>query len=445
MVERPSTEIAAGMSKSHRHSIDEAPFQSFHRRLTLYSCGGPFCDGYILGIIAIALAPLAVDIGLTEPWKGLIAAASLVGMILGGSVFGFLTDLVGRQVMYTIDLMVFVIASAAQYWVHDPWTLFVLRFVLGLAVGADYPIACALMVEFAPRRSRGAALSAMIGAWWLGYTVSFVAGYVLAHFGVSWRWMLASSAVPAGIVALLRLGTPESPRWLVAKGRSSEAQALVKKHLGDDYALEETPASKTRYGSIFERPYGRRTLFVCLFWSCQVIPVFGIYTFAPDLLRALGMQDPNLGTAIVSLFFLAGVIPTLFLVDRVGRRPLLIIPFAVTAITLVVLSFAPKHSSILITACFVVFAAFNAGSSVVAWVYPSELFPTDIRATALGFTTAISRVGAAVCTFLVPYALQRLGVGGLMQLFAGICAIGWAVSMRMAPETRGLSLAEASG
>lgn len=344
----------------HRQSIDEAPFRPFHRRLTLYSCGGPFCDGYILGIIAIALAPLAVDIGLTESWRALVAAAPLVGMIFGGAIFGFLTDIIGRQVMYTIDLMVFVIASGAQYWVHDPWTLFTLRFVLGLAVGADYPIACALMVEFAPRRSRGASLSAMIGAWWLGYTVSFLAGFGFAHFGVSWRWILASSAIPAAIVAFLRFGTPESPRWLASKGRFREAHELLRTHFGDSYALEEAHSSRTLYWSIFKHPYGRRTLFVCLFWSCQVIPLFGIYTFAPDLLRALGSPDPILGTAIMSLFFLAGVIPAALLVDRVGRRPLLTIPFAITAFTLIVLSFVPKQSNVLITVCFIVFAVFNA-------------------------------------------------------------------------------------
>ena len=428
----------------NRQSIDDAPFRSFHRRLTLYSCGGPFCDGYILGIVAIALPPLLADLHLTGPWQSLIAAASLMGMLLGGFLFGYLTDVVGRQMMYTIDLLVFVIASAAQFWVNDPWTLFALRFVLGLAVGADYPIACALMVEFAPRRSRGASISAMIGAWWLGYTVSFLAGYGLSHYGISWRWMLASSAIPAAIVALLRFGTPESPRWLAAKGRLPEAQELVKKHFGDSYTLDESISSKTRYGSIFQHPYGRRTLFVCLFWSCQTIPLFGIYTFAPDLLRALGSPDPILGAAIMSLFFIAGVIPAALLVDRVGRRPLLIIPFAVMAVTLAVLSFAPPRSTVLITLCFIVFAAFNAGSSVLAWIYPSELFPTDIRATALGFTTGVSRVGAAVGTFFVPYAIHRWGVSGLMQSFAAICAVGWIISLRMAPETRGLSLVKAS-
>ena len=427
-------------------SIDDAPFGAFHRRLAIYSCGGPFCDGYILGIISIALAPLSRELGLGPSWVGLIAAASLIGMFLGGSLFGYLTDRIGRQVMYTLDLRLLVVASAAQFWVHGPWTLFALRFVLGLAVGADYPIATALLTEFAPKRQRGMLLAAMIGAWWLGYTVSFVAGYALStDNGSMWRWMLASSAIPAAVVSMLRWGTPESPRWLMSKGRAEEARALVHKHLGGHYELEGLQPVRTDWRAIFRDHYVGRTMFVCVFWSCQIIPTFAIYTFAPDLLRAFGASNPTLGAALMSLFFLAGVIPAMALVDRIGRRPVLIIPFAVTGMTLVMLAVIPKSSSLLLSLCFIVFAIFNAGSSVLQWVYPSELFPTEVRATALGFATSVSRIGAAVGTFLFPIGLLRLGVSNLMLLVAGCCFVGCVVSFAFAPETFGLSLAEASG
>jgi MFS transporter, putative metabolite transport protein len=435
-----------GRVRTQKPSIDDAPFGAFHRRLAIYSCGGPFCDGYILGIIAIALPALSKDLGLDPSWTGLIAAASLIGMFIGGALFGFLTDIFGRQVMYTLDLLLLVAGSAAQYWVHDPWVLFALRFVLGLAVGADYPIATALLSEFSPKGQRGMLLAAMIGAWWLGYAVSFVIGYALSTDDVSpWRWMLASSAVPAAAVSLLRWGTPESPRWLMSKGRVEEARALVHRHLGSEFEIEEPPPVKTDWRAIFRGHYVGRTLFVCIFWSCQVIPTFAIYTFAPDLLRALGARNPTLGAAIISLFFLVGVIPAIALVDKVGRRPVIIVPFAVTGITLVLLGLIPSHSSAWVAACFIVFAIFNAGSSVLQWVYPSELFPTEVRATALGFGTSVSRIGAAVGTFFFPIGLMQLGVRTMMLIVGGFCFIGFFVSLAFAPETRGLSLAESSG
>lgn len=134
----------------------------------------------------------------------------------------------------------------------------------------------------------------------------------------------------------------------------------------------------------------------------------------------------------------------MLLIDRIGRRPVLIIPFAVTGVTLLLLGCLPRGASVPIGVCFILFALFNAGSSVLQWVYPSELFPTEVRATALGFATAVSRIGAAIGTFLFPIGLQRLGVAPLMIIVAVICGVGWVVSVRFAPETRGLSLQAAS-
>lgn len=432
---------------SPKRFIDDAPFGPFHRRLAIYSCGGPFCDGYILGIIAIALGPLSRDLGLSTSWEGLVAAATLIGMTVGGALFGYLTDRIGRQVMYTADLLLLVIASAAQFWVHNGWELFALRFILGIAVGADYPIATALLSEFAPKRQRGMLMSTMIGAWWFGYTVSFIAGYLFTgDHDSTWRWMLASSAVPALLVSFLRWGTPESPRWLLSKGRADAARAVVDRFLGPGYDLEQpTTAVRTQWRAIFRGEYGRRTLFIALFWTCHNIPAFAIYTFAPDVTKALGATNPALSAAILSVFFLVGVFPAILLIDRIGRRPVLIVPYAVNGLMMVLLAVLPADAIVLKALCFIVFAMLSAGSSVLQWVYPSELFPTEVRATALGFATSVSRIGAAVGTFLFPIGLARLGVSKVMLAVAGICLLGWVISLIMAPETRGMSLDEASG
>jgi MFS transporter, putative metabolite transport protein len=427
-------------------AIDDAGYRPFHTRLLTYSCGGPFCDGYVLGIIALALPSLAVSLHLGSGWQGLIAAASLFGMVVGGTLFGYLTDRVGRQVMYTIDLAALVIASAAQFWVHEAWELFGLRFLLGVAVGADYPIASALLCEFAPRGRRGMLLSAMIGAWWLGYTVSFLGGYAMSTWsGLDWHWMLASSAIPAAIVVALRLGTPESPRWLASKGRVQEAAAIVEKHLGAGYRLEPVDMPTASPTSLLQGRYLRRLAFVCVFWSCQVVPTFAIYTYAPQLLRAFHVPNPALGAALISVMFTAGVIPAMWLVDRVGRRPLLTIPFLVTGVALALLAALPPEGHVgWVALLFGFFALFSAGSSVLQWIYPAELFPTEIRATGLGIATSVSRVSAAIGTFLVPIAFVRFGTRPLIAAMAGLSLIGWLVAVRSAPETKGLSLSETS-
>jgi putative MFS transporter len=423
--------------------LDEAPATAFHRRLTLLTGGGPFCDGYILGIIAIALAVLSPQLRLNAVWDGLIGSSALIGIFFGGIVFGYVTDLVGRRLMYTIDLVIFVVGSILQAVVQDAWQLFVLRLIMGMAIGADYPIATALLAEFTPKRLRGPLLATLVGGWWVGYAVSFVVGYILLKAGVSWRVMLASSLVPAALVLLLRIGTPESPRWLLSKGRRAEAVAVAKKYVGAT-DIEDEAAPQTDYFRIFRGGYLRRTIFVSLFWICQTLPGFAIYTFDPQLMASIKMSDPYLGTVIISVVSLVGVAPAIFLVNSWGRRPVLIWPFLLCGLALLALGVFAGMPPLLAALLFVVFSILSAGSSVLQYVYPNELFPTEVRATGVGFATAMSRIGASIGTFLLPVMLSAWGITPSMIVFAAVCGLGLVISLLWAPETKGMSLLDAS-
>ncbi|MGH3146223.1 MAG: MFS transporter, partial [Rubrobacter sp.] len=179
-------------------TIDEAPLNGFHLRVAVYTTGGYFVDGYILGMIGIALALLAPQLGLGAVWSGLIGASALAGIFIGGLVFGWLTDKVGRQTMYVADLIVFVVASVLQFFVEGPLALFVLRLIMGIAIGADYAIGAALLSEFLPSRQRGRLLACQNAIWTVGFVAAYVVGYFMQDLGPeAWRWMLASSAVPA--------------------------------------------------------------------------------------------------------------------------------------------------------------------------------------------------------------------------------------------------------
>jgi putative MFS transporter len=330
------------------------------------------------------------------------------------------------------------------------WQLLVLRFVLGIAIGADYPIATSLLTEFTPRRYRGLLLSINLFFWWAGFAVAYIVGYFLVGLGEeSWRWMLASSALPAALVLLMRLGTPESPRWLASKGRVDEALAIVKEIFGEDADLGHLPSEppQTSLWSIFRHGYARRSLFVGAFWLLQVTPLFAIFTFAPLILNAFNLGEGNesyLGSALIGLFALAGIVPAMFIVNNIGRRPVLIWPFLITGIALLILGIAPESPAWVIVTLFIIFAFFNAGSSVLQWIYPNELFPTEVRATAMGFGTAVSRIGAAIGTFLLPLLLAGLGVGPTMIIASLLCFVGFLISWFMAPETKGLALTESS-
>jgi putative MFS transporter len=228
-----------------------------------------------------------------------------------------------------------------------------------------------------------------------------------------------------------------------------EARAALREAFGEDADLGDLPPEppQTSFWNIFLHGYARRSIFVGAFWLLQVTPLFAIFTFSPTILDAFnlgGGKSAYLGSAIIGLFALAGIVPAMFLVGSWGRRPILIWPFLITGIALLILGIAPQSPTWVVVALFVVFATFNAGSSVLQWIYPNELFPTEVRATAMGFGTAASRIGAATGTFLLPLSLAEFGIGTTMILASLLCFAGFVMSWFLAPETRGLALAEAS-
>lgn len=430
--------------------VEDAPLTSFHKRLTLYTSGGPFLDGYILSIIGVALVQIGPQFHLNAFWSGIIGSSTLVGLFLGGLIFGYVTDIIGRHVMYTLDLVVIMIFSIWQSFAADPLELSVFRFLLGIAVGANYPIATSLLAEFAPRKHRGAMLGVLQSMWYLGALVAYIAGYFFLSLGPdAWRWMLASSALPAFILIFMRKGTPESPRWLMKKNRVEEAREVVQEIYGSDADIHkwEARGKKTRISKLFEGGYLIRTTYIGLFWMITIIPSFAIYTFGPQIMASLNLDQPRLsfiGTAVVSLFFFIGNIPALLLLYKIGKRPLIIGSFAVMTLGLLLVGFFPKGPVWVTFVGFAIYAFFSGGPSVLTWIYPNELFPTEVRATAVGVATAISRVGSFIGTFLLPYALESIGIGPTVLIGAGLTFLGVLISVSWAPETKGKTLAEAS-
>lgn len=432
--------------------IDEAPLTRFHKKLTFFASGGPFIDGYALSIIGIALITMTPALDLSTGEIGLIGAASLVGIFFGGAVFGWLTDKIGRHKMYIADLIALALFSALNAFATEVWQVVLCRFFLGMAIGADYPIATSLLAEFLPKKHRGRLLGATFVVWAIGAAAAYAVGYLIRDMGPDvWRVMVASPAIFAVITLLCRLGTPESPRWLLSRGRRDEAEAIVKKVYGQQYGLSdiasdsEGPAKEGKFLDIFRGQAWKRTLFVSIFWTAQVIPLFAVYTFAPDLLASMGMTgDANLygGSFLISMLFVVGGVPGLWLVEKIGRRKLLLWSFGVIVLALAVPAFIPNVQAAPLFIALAIFALASGASSFLEVVYPNELFPTEVRATAVGFGTAISRVGSAASTYLMPVAILSFGAAGSLLIGAAISLIGLVATFLLAPETANKSLAE---
>lgn len=432
--------------------IDDAPLTKFHKKLTFFASGGPFIDGYALSIIGIALITMTPGLRLSTVEVGLIGAASLVGIFFGGAIFGWLTDKIGRHKMYIADLLALALFSVLNAFATEVWHVVLCRFLLGMAIGADYPIATSLLAEFLPKKHRGRLLGATFVVWAVGAAAAYAVGFLLRDTGPDvWRIMVGSPAIFAVVTLLCRLGTPESPRWLLSRGRRDEAEAIIKKVYGQQYSLADIasdsqgPAKQGKFLDIFRRQAWKRTLFVSIFWTAQVVPLFAVYTFAPDLLASMGMTgDANLygGSFLISMLFVVGGIPGLWLVEKIGRRKLLLWSFGIIVVALAIPAFIPNVQAAPLFIALAIFALASGASSFLEVVYPNELFPTEVRATAVGFGTAISRVGSAASTYLMPVAIISFGAAGSLLIGAAISLVGLVATFLLAPETANKSLAE---
>ncbi|WP_260954337.1 MFS transporter [Pseudomonas citri] len=435
-----------------RVSIEEVPLNAFHQLLTVRSGGGSFVDGYLLSIIGVVMVQLSAAMKLDSFWEGMIAASALIGIFFGGFAGGFLSDFLGRKTTFMIGPAVFVLASLGMLWTDSAESTFALRFLIGVAVGIEYPVATALLVEFLPTRYRGPRLALLGVLWFAGAACAYVCGELILRTDVqeAWRFVLASGAVVAGLLLLVRIGTPESPRWLISRGRRTEAEQVIKRIYGQQFSLsnlsEQPSAAKIPLRNLIRSGYGKRMFFVVVFWTCSIVPIFAVYAFAPKVLDALNIRGDfgSLSSVAITLFFVIGCMVATRLINYLGRRKLLIYSFACSGIALLGLGFYHASAGIIILLFFSLYALFIGGAQVLTLVYPNEIFPTDIRSFAVGIGTSFSRVGAAAGTYFVPAALESIGVEFTLYAAAVVTLVGLVVSCLFAPETRSLSLQDAA-
>lgn len=430
-----------------REATKEYGDKGFLRRLTLATAWGEGLDGFDLGLLSVVLVPLSKELGISPVWAGLIGASSLIGIFLGAPVGGFLTDRFGRKQLFMLDICLFVVLGVVQAFVTEGWQLFVVRLLLGIAIGAEYSIGSSMLSEFVPAHGRGRRVCYMLVFWYGGYLFSVVAAYgLLDGLGLSWRATLATSAIPALIVLALRVGLPESPRWLMLHGRTDEARAIIDRYLGGEQHMAEADydsdnKSGAGWRQLFAPGMRSRMFFVCTFYVCVVTPYFAIFTFAPKVFESLELNEMA-GTIFANGVAFIGAVVGMLTIEHIGRRKQLIGPFWVMAGALLVIGLWAGAPPMALVGAFAVFAFFNAMTGNLTAVYPIEVFPTDVRATGVGIANAFSRVGAAVGTFLLPLGIEAIGLSWCMTIGASMCVIGAVVAQLLAPETTGKSLSQ---
>lgn len=419
--------------------LDSPELHRFQRRLTVLCAASMFLDGFDITVIGVALPTLTKQWGISSGIQGLVAASAVIGMLVGSLIAGYLTDLFGRRRMYLITLICFVVFAVLTAVSQNVWELIVFRFLLGLGLGADYPVSSTLLAEFSPTKRRGRLMTSLVATWFVGSLFAYVMGIAFSPIGSSfWRWILLLGAVIAVVVAILRASIPESPRWLRSKGRYAEADEVLdqlSELTGQQVTREQVTVSTEaqtqasgRWLDLFSPALIRTTVFVCVFWFAYDVAFYGITAYTPTILGRFvsGSEVASFGgSAIIALIGLIGAGIGVFLVERWGRRPLIITAFAGLTVSLAALALDPTPAFGVLVLLFALAELFaNAGPGVLDMVYPNELYPTEVRAAGTGLATAVSRVGAILGIVVFPKLMTSWGLGNALWLFvaAGLLA-----------------------
>ncbi|CAD6517888.1 MFS transporter [Paraburkholderia sabiae] len=451
----PSPRVAAPAhaprADANTISLDDVPLNGFHIKIAGLTFGAHFTEGYALGTIGYALATLNRQMPLDAFWQGMIGSSALMGIFVGSLIFGWLSDRMGRQRIFLLSFLIITLAAFAQFYVSSPAMLCALRVLIGFGMGGDFAVGHAILAEFSPRKHRGTLLGSFSVIWTIGYVVANVLGLYYADASPdAWRWLLASAGVPALAVLFLRIGTPESPRWLHGKGRIEEAKAVVLKYFGPNVTLDGAHDDHAHSGHggfarLFQRDLIRRTVFNCAFFVCLVIPYFAIYTFLPSILKAIHLDNGSGADFLLNGFLVVGALLGIWLTIALSRRAFLIGSFAVTCVSLFALAVLPESAALWMIVAFAVFTLTMSAFSNLVGVFPPECFPTEVRACGVGLAIACSRLGSAVGTFLLPLGIAQLGFHSTMLALSAVLLVGMIVSIAWAPETKHLTLNQASG
>nr|WP_157773343.1 MFS transporter [Brachybacterium vulturis] len=477
----PQTPLPAHGPLTRSQRLDRLPFTRRHGRLLGASGIGWALDAMDVGLISFVIAALSVHWELSKADGSLIASAGFAGMAIGASVGGLLADRIGRRSVFALTLLIYGLATGASALAMGVGALIVLRFIVGLGLGAELPVASTLMSEFAPARIRGRVIVWLEAFWALGWILAAVIGTFVAASGpTGWRWALAVGLVPAVYSLVIRLGMPESVRFLEKQGRTEEAERVVRsfeasagldapspaapaagaeraEHAERADSAERTPAAARveadattaipaadpieGTGGIWSRPLRARTAGLWAVWFCINLSYYGAFIWIPTLLvdRGFDLTRSFTFTLVITLAQIPGYAVAAWLIEEFGRRWTLTVFLSGSAVAASFYGLAETEWMILAAGCALSF--FNLGAWGALYAIGPELYPTRVRGTGTGAAAAFGRIASMAAPFLVPVFLVAGGQVFVFAAFSTFFLLAAAAAFTL-PEQRGKALAE---
>ena len=430
--------------------LDRLPVTPKHKRLLLGSGIGWALDAMDVGLISFIMAALAVHWGITPTQSSWLASIGFVGMAIGATFGGLLADKFGRRKIFALTLLVYGLATGASALATGLAMLIVLRFFIGLGLGAELPVASTLISEFSPLKVRGRMVVLLEAFWAVGWILAATIGtFVVGASESGWRWALALGMVPAFYALIVRMKLPESVRFLESRGRLEEAEKIVASFEAEvteplpPTTPEDRPLCGTELSdaaSIWAPALRARTAALWAIWFCVNLSYYGAFIWIPSLLVADGftLVKSFSFTLIITLAQLPGYAVAAWLIESWGRRPTLATFLFGSVCAAGFYGLASTEATILLAGCMLSF--FNLGAWGALYAIGPELYPTHLRGAGTGTAAGFGRLASIAAPLLVPFVLKAAGAGWLFALFAAAFAIAALAALTL-PEQRGQALA----
>ncbi|MGO1401845.1 MAG: MFS transporter [Flaviflexus sp.] len=441
------------LARSER--LERLPFTKKLGKLLGTSGVGWALDAMDVGLISFIVAALAEQWGLTDSEKSWVFSVGFIGMAAGATLGGLLADKIGRRSVFALTLLIYGIATGAAALATSLGVLLVFRFLVGLGLGAELPVASTLVSEFAPKRIRGRVIVWLEAFWAIGWILAALIGYfIVAGSDDGWRWGLVIGAVPAIYALVIRLHAPESVRFLETKGKYDEAEKIVQEYeesAGPEYEYtgptvqSEVDAEKyklpqvDKHLTIWSPSMRRRTIALWIIWFAINFSYYGAFTWIPSLLTAQGFSLVKSFefTLIITLAQIPGYALSAYLIEKIGRRSTLAIFLAGSAVAAILYGQAAVDWQIIAAGMMLSF--FNLGAWGALYAIGPELYPTTVRGTGTGAAAGFGRIASIITPLLVPLFI---GWGGNVLTFT-VFSIAFAIAAGAAfflPEQRGKSI-----
>jgi MFS transporter, PHS family, inorganic phosphate transporter len=453
---------AAAASADPFQQLDDSKISRFQLKIMFVSGMGFFTDAYDLFVIGIVVALIETQWKLSTSQVSWLNSATLLASAVGAIVFGRIADILGRKRIYGYEVLILAAGAIASAFAPNYTFLLVCRIILGIGIGGDYPVSATIMSEYSSKSTRGKMVGLVFSMQAAGLVVGPLIASILLASGISnnltWRLLLGFGAIPGLAVYYLRRQIHETPRFAMAGGANEEAAAAIADATGKSSGAAPKGESTARHQQSaldgYMKIFRNRRILMWLIgtagaWLLLDFCYYGNTISQPEILKLLNphaslLHNTLVQLAIVSVFAVPGYIVAVLLMDRTGRKSIQMLGFFMMALMFLIIGLwtAVTHHVwwfLLLYGISYFFTEF--GPNMTTFIYPAELFPTDVRTTSHGISAGAGKLGAFAGAFLFPdFLAVTHGLNRAMTVAGVVAVIGLLLTLVLLPETRGKSL-----